>query len=565
MFGTIRRHQQWIWIPIVAVTILTFVWFFTPNGSDSGRAASLGQVAIVNGKPATINGQTIPMDEFRSAYRETFLGHFFRSNGKEWPDGSEASKEMLDHDSIVRVFMLHKLKELDIEVSDEAAARLAMERLGNYPPSSLEKDHLLPHGLNLADFDRFMRHEAAIQQLVGTVTASAKLIKPQEAESLYRKDHEEFATDLAAFWTSNYLDKVTVTPVLLTNYYLSHQANYRVPERVQISYVEFAASNYLAEADKQIAQITNFSARVDEMYYKRGTNSIKDTNGVALPEAAAKAKIKEETQHEFALVAARRKASEFGNELISQPDPDRADNLVKMAAARNLAVKVTPPFDRTSGLDDTNFPPEFREKALKLTMQSPVSFSPIVGEEAVYVISLKARVPSEMPSFEKVQEKVAEDYKNFQAWEMARTTATGFASSVTNGLAQKKAFADLCAQANVKPQALTPFSASTSALTNLDERINFYMIQHLAASLKPGEASSFYPLPRQEGGIVLYLRAKLPVDESKVKAELPEFIGRLRMYRQNEDFNQWFNKQAELAKLVIPRKETPSISPRQMN
>src|SRR5260221_2493141 len=162
------------------------------------------------------------------------------------------------------------------------------------------------------------------QHLVGPVTASAKLIKPQEAESLYRKDYEEVATDLAVFWTTNYLDKVTVTPVLLTNYYITHQANFRVPERVQVSYVEFAASNYLAEAVKQLAQISDFSARVHKLYYERGTNSFKDTNGVALPEAAAKAKIREETQHAFALVAARRKASEFGNELISQPQPDQA-------------------------------------------------------------------------------------------------------------------------------------------------------------------------------------------------------------------------------------------------
>src|SRR5260221_12480957 len=128
MFGTIRRHQQWIWIPIVTVIIITFVWFFTPAGSGSGRAG-LGQVAVVNGKPATINGQTIPMDEFQSAKRETYLGHFFRSNGKEWPDGSNATKEMMDHESIVSVFMLHKLKELNIKEIDAEAARLAYDSL----------------------------------------------------------------------------------------------------------------------------------------------------------------------------------------------------------------------------------------------------------------------------------------------------------------------------------------------------------------------------------------------------------------------------------------------------
>src|SRR5207248_8078683 len=150
MFGTIRRHQQLIWVPIVVVTIIGFVWFFMPNSTGDTRATG-SQIAYVNGKPATINGHPISMDEFRKAYRETYLGHFFRSGGKEWPDSTEATKEGLDHDTVVRVFMLHKLKELGIEVSDEAVARQALERLGNYPIDTLEREALLPHGVNRAD------------------------------------------------------------------------------------------------------------------------------------------------------------------------------------------------------------------------------------------------------------------------------------------------------------------------------------------------------------------------------------------------------------------------------
>ena len=170
-----------------------------------------------------------------------------------------------------------------------------------------------------------------------------------------------------------------------------------------------------------------------------------------------------------------------------------------------------------------------------------------------------------MPPLDKVEEKVTDDYKNYQAWELARTSGNNFAASVTNGLAQKKPFDEICAQAKVKLLVLPLFSPSSPTLTNLDERINFNMVQHLAFSMKPGEASPFYPLPRQEGGLLLYVRSKEPVSEEKLKTELPEFMGKLRMYRQNEDFNQWFNRQAELAKLYIPRKESPSLSPGSMN
>lgn len=550
MIGTIRRHQQWIWLPIVVITIISFVYFFKPSGSGSDREGG-SRVAIINGKPATINGKPIPLDEFRSAQAEARLFHFFRSNGKDWPENDET----LERDTVIRVFLIHKLKDLGIQVSDMAVGRLAQERLGTYPLASLEKEHLLPHGLTLVDFDRFMHHEAAIQQLVGVVTTSAKLIQPQEAEILFRKEHEETAAEIAVFWASNYVDKVTATPAGLTNYFLTHQPNYRVPERVQVNYVEFAASNYVAEAEKQLAEITNLTARVDEFYYKQGTNTFKDTNGMVLPEAAAKAKIRQEIQHERAMVIAHRKASEFGGALSEQPQPERADNLEKLAPAKGFTVQVSPPLDAVNTLENTNFSQEFRERALKLTKDNPILFNPIAGEDGFYLISLKNRLPSEMPPLEKVQDKVTADYKNFQAWELARTDGTNFSASVTNGLAQKKAFKEICEQTKVKPLVLPTFSPSTSSLTNLDERINFYMVRQVAFSLKPGEASPFYPLPRQEGGLLLYVRAKVPVDETKVKAELPEYMGRLRMYRQNEDFNQWFTRQAELAKVVIPRKE----------
>ena len=550
----------------VLVIIPSFVIFFSPNASWKSAGRSQDYLSVVSGKPIKINDQPISADEFHRAYTEAVLGHFFRSGGK-WTDAGEVSKESLEHDTIIRVFMIHKLKDLDIQVSDQAVARLALERLGNYPLANLEREHLIPHGLTVVDFDRFMHHEAAIQQLVGVVTASAKLIKPQEAENLYRKEHEEVATELAVFWTSNYLNQVTAAPAAVATYYTNHMSQYRVPERVQVNYVEFPLSNYVAEAQKQMSENTNLTAQLDDYYYKQGTNTFKDTNGMVLSEAAAKAKIREEYQHQKERVIARRNASEFGGELYGLPQRDRAENLEKLAAAKNMLVKVSPPFDRAGGLEDTNFPPEFREKGLTLTKDNPILFSPIVGDDAVYLIALKNRIPSEMPPLEKVQEKVTSDYKNFQAWELARTNGNSFAASVTNGLAAKKSFAEICQQAKVTPITLPPFSPATTSVTNsadgkpLDQRINFYLVKHFAFSLKPGEASPFYPLSGQEGGILLYVRAQVPLDEAKMKSELPDYMGKLRMYRQNEDFNQWFSKQAELAKLTIPRKETPGMGP----
>ena len=189
--------------------------------------------------------------------------------------------------------------------------------------------------------------------------------------------------------------------------------------------------------------------------------------------------------------------------------------------------------------------------ALQLRKDAPILYKPIQGERAIYLLALKTNVPGELPTLEQIRDKVTADYKRSQAMEMARKEANTFHIALTNGLAQKKTFADICKEAKVKPVTVPPFSASTNAVAGLDERISFKTLQALAFELKPGEASQF--LPNTEGGFIVYLKEKIPVSDAQVKTDFPDFLARLRAYRQNEAFNEWFRKEAEQAHLTAPK------------
>ena len=73
-------------------------------------------------------------------------------------------------------------------------------------------------------------------------------------------------------------------------------------------------------------------------------------------------------------------------------------------------------------------------------------------------------------------------------------------------------------------------------------------------SLEAGKVSTYMPNP-PEGGFVVYVRGKLPIDEARLKAELPKFLAELRYQKQNEIFNQWFRKEVEQAKLPLPSRQ----------
>ena len=347
---------------------------------------------------------------------------------------------------------------------------------------------------------------------------------------------------MAIFRASNYLASVSMEATNVAQYFTNRMALYRIPERLRLGYVAFEITNFLADAEKELAKVTNINARIDEVYLRQGTNFYKDTNGVALTEKAAKEKILETSRKDSSRKAAGRKANEFVNKLFEM-QPHRLESFDKLAADLGFKVNTTEPFDRNKTPAEMNLPDTVTSIGFDLTKDEPISFRPVVGEDAIYVVTLKEILPSEMPPFETIREKVTEDYKNQLAVEAAQSAGRNFLVTLTNSLATNKPFAEICLAARVQPVALPPYSLRTTSLPGLDEQVNFNLLKNVAYNLKPGKASQF--LQSGQGGFIIYLRDKQPISDAKMKEDLPEFINTLRFQNQNEAFNEWFRKEAE--------------------
>lgn len=564
MFGTIRKHQSWLWVLIIALMSISMVVFFSSDVSLTGRGSrDVGDLGSINGVPIEPTEYLNSMQEVKLSY----LLHY----GK-LPDNDENGTRSLERETISRVFLLKKLKEMNITASDKAVALLMNEQIRDNPLDGFEREYLAPNGLSKGDYTRYVRNEAGIRQLAAAAAANARLVSPREAENLYRKDHQEVAVELALFWASNYVDKVVITNGAIGAHYTNWLGQYMIPERTVIGYVEFHATNFFAEADKELSQRTNLTALLDEEYIKRGgTNFFKNTNGVPMTEVEGKAKLKDEFRKALGYQAARRTASEFGTALIDvKPDPNKIENFDKLAAAKGFPIKFTKPFDAVAGLEE--FDDEkgarteesvrdvIRKEAGKLTEVAPIRFNPIPGTEAIYLIARKGKIPRELPPLEKVQTKVTNDFRKFVSQELARKAGQSFHTNLTNGLAQKKSFDALCAAEKVLVVKVPPFSLATESITNLDSRINPRMLKNLAMDLEPGKVTPFLPFS-QEGGLILHLKDRPKLDDAVVQAGLPAFMGTMRQFRHNEAFNQWFRKQAESAKLSGPKRETTIGAP----
>ena len=521
MFGTIRRHQTWLWAVIITLTIVSFV-VFGPTNTKMGNALR-GQ-----GSFGVLAGQQISLDQRIKAMNEVELGGFLKNQQWTNPNSEETMRE-----TYMRLLLIQKQKELGIQVSTEAAATFAHRILGPANLDDFIEKVLKPQGMDAADFERFLHHELGIEQLIMTAGVSGKLVTPQEAETMYRLEHQEISANLVYFSATNYLSSVPVTPEAVGHFYTNQLANYRVPDQMQVSYVKFNVTNYMASAK---AAFTNLDQAVESNAQHLGTNLYHGAKTLA----ESKVAIRSDLLRQSALMEARKAAGQFA-EALDQQQPHSLQTLEKMAATNNLTVQTTALFEREYGPQDITVPPSFTQKAFSLS-QDDMFGGPIIAEDGVYVMALKQRQPSHTPAFKAVEAKVTADFRYTSAVQLAQQAALKFDGTLTNGLAAGKTFTALTAQSGVKSQTLPPFSLDSRSLSEeIEKNINFGMLKQVAFGTPPGKASAV--AAARDGAFILYVEKRLPVDEAKLKQELPGFISYLRQARQNDAFNQWFNAQ----------------------
>ena len=544
MIGTIRKHSKWLWAIIITITIIMFVFWGSQPSTRLGRDGG-------NFNPGSINGEPIKLEAFVAARHEAMLRYFF--NNGDWPDNDANAKRMgfdLERDTYYRLLLLQKQRELEIHVSDETVAKVAAEILRSFNRGNpvsfevFEKQALRPKGMTALDFENFVRHDLGIQQLMSVNSLGGRFVTPQEARLLYEREHEELATEAVFFHATNYLAGIKVSPETVTQFFTNQMANYRLPDRVQVSYVAFDVSNYLAQSEAELVK-TNLTGMVEANYARVGTNYYKEAR---TPEEA-KAKIRAELIFSNARPKASRAANDFATS-VTDLSPKQPENLAKLAAERKLAVGVTAPFNAEEGPKEFVVAANFMKEAFALNAEEPIA-GPIAGRDAVYVIALKGRLPSEIPALETIREKVTADYQRSQAVLAARKAGEDFVLALTNGLATGGKFTSLCLAAGMKPmQSLPPISLSTHEVPEIEAHAALFQYKQAAFTSKPGQASGF--VSTSDGGFVVFVRERLPLELTKLTAELPAFLNSTRAMRQNEAFSDWFRKEAERGLRNVP-------------
>ena len=534
MIGTIRKHSKWLWWFIAGLTIISFIyWGAGPASRNNGGGRGSGDFGV-------IYGHKITQEDYVEARNEYYI--FYRINYNVWPDKSpNLSKSDLEREIYIHLLFDLKAADLGIYISDDMAVAAANNMLRSFGQNrqpmlidTFVKQFLQPEGLTADDFKRYVRHYLIIQQLIQTMGLPGEVVTPQDAAVEYEREYREFSVQAVFFSPSNYLSAVTITPAAVAQFYTNYLADYRLPDRMQVSYVAFEVTNYLAEAEQKLSK-TNFNEQVEAVYRQYGASAFPE----AKTPADAKAQIRTAMIRQQALSDARKDANDFANAVFNI-DPAKPENLAAVAKQKGLPVHVTAPFAGKFGPEEFTAPQDFTKAAFGLTPDEPFA-RPIAGPDAVYVLAFARRLPSEIPPLDQIRERVTQEYQWREATLLAQRTGTNFVRTLT-GMTADRGFASLCVAAGLEPQVLPAFSLSTPELPELGGRTDLNQLKRAVFTTPVGKTGDFEAT--RDGGFIVYVQSRLPMDQAKMNSELPQYLAAFRRQRQNEAFSQWVNLEA---------------------
>ena len=528
MFVHIRKHQKWLLGLIVIVVGISFVVFFTPN-------VQYGNLDLFGGgdMAGSIAGRPVHRKEFREAYQEVTLS-FGERQGVNYEQATAN-----------RLLLLEKAKERGIEVSEEAAAKWIVNAFKDPEMNEFRREsydnavtNILPrYGMNKGDLQRFARNQVIIGQLQELAGLAGELVTPQEAERLYREQNLQ-ANAQAVFFSST--DYVNLGESLegLEAFYTNRMALYREPEKRRIHYLSFAATNYLAEAKERLTESTNLAEMISGIYLEKGTNSF-TKDGVVLGEEEAKEQIQRQEFKKVGQEIAKEKAKELAEELFNI-EPMKAESLPELAAAKGYKAEVSEPFTADQAIPGIGDSYELTGLVFQLTEEIPFTRA-FHAADGTYLVALHSVLPSEVPPLEEIRGQVQTDFYEQKSLENAREAAATFHTSLTNGLAQGKAFEAICKEAGHEPVQMPLFSQSSRTLAGADPRANLYLLQSLAFDIEVGEVSRVSQT--EDGAMILFVHSFVEAKEEQMKEELPDYAKTLRQRRRSETFGAWFQEE----------------------
>jgi len=579
-FQTIRNKQKGLFLLIAIPVVIGFVILFTPDAEDLifGRR-NQSETGVYGQLKGNRGWETVTRGEWIEA-RNIVLGPLILNYGGQLPNLND---ELIDNqvpNVLARQALMAKYGIQPSKTdSEDWVIKLIDQSLKSAPlgqtPTRQELLGELSSNFNGDDqLLAYASYTIGVGQLQELAAISGSLVSAQEAEVEFRNQNEQFEAEALFLSHTNYLPLVQASDEQIKTHYTNTLANNRIPERRQVSYVTFPATNYLDEAEKKFDElkpeqrdtllqaywsgITNMAGYktngIDNLAKEIVTLRTNEYKDMKVEEAVASIRsdilsTPDGLKSGLAVIEAYKAGLDFQKSLEETYKAQPAlDTLEKMALLQNLTATSSPPLaiqDRVvSGLPQVSSAQVF---ALSKTNAFIFGDSPFSGISSdFYIASLKKVIPSRNRTFLEAKATVTADFNKAESIKLMNEAGEKIHQSIKTG----KALAEVGKENNLAVTKLGPFDPVGGAIPGLANKANGEDVRTQALGLDVGAISELITsstdssdLASEEAAFVVKLTGKNAVSKDKFDAEFADYLKSARSTGGSQSYTAWLEGQ----------------------
>jgi peptidyl-prolyl cis-trans isomerase D len=491
MVNLLRKHQQFLMILVTIVVIIAFAWLYNTTRFEKIGA---GMVATVYGQGVSQGDIDRYARKMQLAY-ELGLFDLLRSTGAM---DRERGLEDFVFNSIV---LQHEAKVLQIQpveddVYQEVKTLPIFQTNGAFDPArygAFVQTALGPRGFTEAHLEDLVRENLRLKRLRELLAATVE-VSPTEFRAAYEQQTRKVEISVVRLQRADFLAGAQATDEEVARLFEQRKAAFKTEEKRQARFVKFE-----------------------------------------LPEDQAKleGKARMEALQKLADVA-----QGFAQAMLEK-DADFA----KVAEARGAKIEQTGEFTQAKPDPLLAAAPEVVGTIFLLTPDQPNS-DVIAQRTSFYVVQLQRVEPGRPQTLDEVKPQLVEEVRNMRAQEWLNARGAELRGKLEEQMKGGKTFADAATAAGVQAEKLPAFSPAEPLTDNRPENGN---IMSAAMDLAEGELGPF--LPVGEGGVLIHVEKRYPIDEAKLAQDAPAMQEAFSRYRQEMVFREWLRLRRDAAKI----------------
>lgn len=518
MLGVMRKYQKSIIIKIMfTLIILSFVigFVFIIMGRDEWGQSSTDYAVKVNGTKITFQELDQSYERIRRMFGTTLTPEQEKMLGIK-----KLALDTLIDAAVIR----NEAKHMGLKISkDEIASEIgkipAFQRDGQF---NFEQYQLVLRSARTTPdaFEKSFREDLLMSKARKAVEDKVT-VSDDEALKAYKKQRDRVNLVYTSYAPSDVKAEIKITKQDLEDYLKQHEAQYKTPEQVSISYV-------LVDPSSVVSGLTLSAAEATEFYQKNMDRY--RSNGEILSYEQVTDRVKSDALKAKAAKVAYERAAEAVNKNA------KTGNIQAVAQMVGTSVASTPFFTANNAPAPLAGDQELIARAFMLKPQEIAG--PVETKRGIFIIALKERKPSVVPALELIKPALERAIAEEKGRELAKKKAEDVQAQLAKG-----------STAGISLQETGPFGFAASG--DIPKIGKAPQVMEAAFSLTTAAPSPNAPIQIGSRWIAFKLKDRIEGSTADFQNAKEQIKQLMLPQKQKEAMEQWLGELKKKAKIKV--------------